>query len=150
MSSYDDMKRLILILTAHYECDLEVAGDYAAAAFLADGETEPLIRFLETGEPLTPNLRSTLINVLKDGTRKEMKTAYKLKPVQRNGKKGAPKDRLSKAIRDGMVGAGVIELMGKSGVGSYDASIKDAVAITGLNKSTVRDAHSRMKKRSSK
>ena len=150
MSSDEDMKRLILILMAHYECDIEIAGDYAAAAFLADGETEPLIKYLETGEPLTPNLRNTLINVLKDGTRKEMRTAYKLKPVQRNGKKGAPRGRLSKAIRDGMVGAGVIELIGKFGAGSYDASIKQAATITGLKPSTVRDAHSLMKNRNSK
>ena len=58
MSSDEDMKRLILILVKHYKCDFEAAGDFAAAAFLADGETEPLIKFLETGEPLTPNLKS--------------------------------------------------------------------------------------------
>jgi hypothetical protein len=150
MSSDEDMQRLILILMKHYKCDFETAGDFAAAAFLADGETEPLIKFLETGDPLTPTLRSALINVLKDGTRKEMRTAYKLKPVQRNGKKGAPKDRLSKAIRDGMVGAGVIELMRKNGAGNYESSIREAATMTGLNQSTVRDAHSRMKSRNSK
>ena len=147
MSSDEDMKRLIIILIAKYKVDFEVAGDWAAAAFLADGELTPLIKYLETGEPLTPLLRKTLIKVLKEGSREERGTAYNLLPVRRDGKEGAPKDRLSKAIRDGMVGVGTQGLIEEYGPGGYDSAIHDAAEMTGLNKSTVRDAHSRMKAR---
>ena len=150
MNSDKDMKRLIYILQKHHNYDFETASDFAAAAFLADGEVEPLIKFLETGEALTPMLQDTLIKVLSDGNSKKMGTAYQLKPVQRDGKKGAPKDRLPKVIRDSMVGVGVNELMEKYGPGGYDAAIGDAATKTGLKKSTVRDAHSRMKARNSK
>ena len=150
MNIDEDMKRLILILQKHYNCDFETAGDLAAATFLSDGETEPLIKYLLTGEPLTPILQKTLINVLKEGSRTKMRTAYQLKPVPRSGKKGAPKDRLSKVIRDGMVGLGVMELLEEYGPGGYEAAIISAAKKTGLNRSTVRDAHSRMKARNSK
>ena len=150
MSIDKDMKRLILILQKHYKYDFETAGDWAAAAFLSDGETEPLIKYLLTGEPLPPILQKTLIKVLKDGSREKMGTAYKLKPVPRGVKKGAPKNRLSKVIRGGMVGVGVMELLEGYGPGGYEAAINEATKITGLKKSTVRDAHSRMKARNSK
>jgi len=146
----DDMKRLILILHKKHKYDFETASDMAAAAFLRDGETEPLIKYLLTGEPLTPILHETLIKVLQEGSLKKIGTPYKLKPVRRDGKRGAPKNRLSKIIRDEMVGEGVKELMEAYGPGGYDAAINEATNITGLKKSTVRNAHSRMKDRNSK
>ena len=150
MNFGDDMKRLIFILQKRHNLHFQVAADFAAAAFLADGETEPLIIYLETGEPLPQVLRETLIKVLKDGSRKEMRTAIQLKPIRRDGGKGAPKNRLSKAIRDGMVGVGTKDLIEEFGPGGYDAAIAQAATITGLTKSTIRDAYSRVKTRNSK
>ncbi|MEG3620341.1 hypothetical protein V5T82_17910 [Magnetovibrio sp. PR-2] len=150
MSMDEDMKRLMLLLMKHHGCDEEYAGDVAAASFLADGEVEPLLKWLEADDRLTPILRKALIAVLTPGTREEMKTAYQLVPKRRAAKKGAPKDRLRKLVRDGMVGIGVAQLIDEYGPGGYEAAIEDAAKISNVSKGTVTNAYTKMKKYHSK
>jgi len=140
-----DEENLREILKLRYGNEFPAA-DYAVAAFLADGDTGPLLRLLESDQPIPPKVRETLIAMLKDGSRKELRTAARFKIVWRDGKRGAPKNRLEKTGGKALDGWYVFQLIEEYGPGGYDAAISQAASKLGIKESEAREAYSFFKK----
>ena len=137
MSEETDLREILTL----YLKDEVLPEEFAVAAFLWAGDVAPLIRMLRSDDPLPPKVRETLAKMLAQ----DEKLPSSLKVIW--NKRGAPKDRLDKSVRNVLVGVHVAILMEKYGRGSYDAAIKEAAARAGVTEATARRGYALFKDR---